>query len=189
MELLAGMNLHELVRDYGPQPPERVRHFLIQACDALAEAHEIGVVHRDIKPSNLFVCSLGTQRDVIKVLDFGLVLNAAFTSNDPDLQQIGDLRGTPGFMAPEQARTGASLDGRSDLYGLACTAYFLLTGEQVFDAESNLELVRRHATETPVPVHLRASRFMDPEFSDVIMQCLAKRPEDRPESARVLRGL
>ncbi len=128
MEYLDGVDLQELVDLYGPQPPARVVHFLIQICESLEEAHRAGLVHRDIKPGNIMTCRAGIVEDYIKVLDFGTV-RAAFVPplDAPErLTQIKSVVGTPGFMAPEAMLGDAEI--KSDLYSLGCVAYWLLTG-------------------------------------------------------------
>jgi serine/threonine-protein kinase len=107
-----------------------VVHFLLQVCESLAEAHASGLVHRDLKPQNIFACRQGRHPDVVKVLDFGLAkqgcsqqlaeaLPAATQPPESNLTGIGQVAGTPGFMAPEQAM-GQPIDGRADLYALGC---------------------------------------------------------------------
>ena len=125
MEYLHGLDAETLVDQYGPQPAGRVISFLLQACESLEEAHDAGLVHRDIKASNLFICRLGKRADFVKVLDFGLVKDLA-GRHIPDLPH-SVASGTPAFMAPEQVR-GEEVDARTDIYGLGCLAYFLLTG-------------------------------------------------------------
>jgi serine/threonine-protein kinase len=115
MELLNGFDLETLVQRFGPQPPERVANFLLQACESLAEAHSNGLTHRDIKPKNIFVCRLGLQYDFIKVLDFGLVKS----SSAPDVTQEqltieGTTTGTPAYMPPELALGKSDADARGD---------------------------------------------------------------------------
>jgi eukaryotic-like serine/threonine-protein kinase len=103
MEYLPGMNLDDLVEQYGPMPPERAVHLLRQVCQALREAHSIGLIHRDIKPSNIFACERGKVYDVAKLLDFGLVKNFSLAGDDARLTREGSFAGSPAFMSPEQA--------------------------------------------------------------------------------------
>ena len=133
MELLDGYSLQTLVARFGPLPPERAVHMLIQACHSLAEAHAAGMVHRDIKPANLFACRLGLEVDFVKVLDFGLVKTQwPRTHGGEDLTKEGAFTGTPAFMPPEVALGTHTVDGQTDLYALGCVAYWLLTGQKVF---------------------------------------------------------
>ena len=121
MELLDGLDLQSLVARYGPQPQERVKHILLQACDSLCEAHDRGMVHRDIKPANLFLCRMGKTLDHLKVLDFGLVRSDPTSKPDdvdtlPRLTRQGIISGSPSYMSPEQAEGSDHLDRRADIY-------------------------------------------------------------------------
>jgi len=187
MELLDGVDLDTLVRRYDVQPPERVVHILRQACQSLHEAHHRGLVHRDIKPANIFLCRYGTEVDFVKVLDFGLVKEHRLGTGT-EAQQIasGGLSGTPAFMAPEALSGDGTVDGRSDLYGLGCVAYWLLTGELVFERATILALVTAHLQQPPVPVSERAPSPVPEGLAQVVMSCLAKNPAERPQSARAL---
>jgi serine/threonine-protein kinase len=186
MELLDGIDLESLVRRFGPQPPSRVIHLLRQACHSLAEAHNRGLVHRDIKPANIHLCRLGLEYDFVKVLDFGLVKHDIASSGDETLLSApGMAPGTPAYMAPEMA-TGDSLDGRLDLYSLGCVAYFLLTGEMVFDVDNALAMISRHLQTEPIPPSIRSGRPIPGQLEDIVLACLAKNPGDRPSGATEL---
>ncbi|MEJ5370209.1 MAG: serine/threonine-protein kinase [Bryobacteraceae bacterium] len=110
MELLEGLDLGELVKRFGPAPAGRVIHIPAQACDSLDEAHQRGMVHRDIKPSNLFLCRLGTNFDIVKLLDFGLV-KRFLAAEEARLTLEGTALGTPAFLAPEIAPGGRGSTG------------------------------------------------------------------------------
>ncbi|HEY6080213.1 MAG TPA: serine/threonine protein kinase [Polyangiaceae bacterium] len=202
MELLDGLDLDSLVHLHGPQPPGRVMRMLIQACRSLGEAHDVGLVHRDVKPANLFACRAADELDVIKVLDFGLVRSlAAEDSASADVQapvdevssdsaqagkltQFGSVMGTPDFMAPEQAQ-GQVLDGRADIYALGCVGYWLLTGHMVFEKGSTMLQLVAHMTEEPPSPRQRAPQT-PPALERIILDCLAKGPDQRPQRAREL---
>ncbi len=185
MELLDGIDLAALVATYGAQPAARVVSLIQQACHSLDEAHAVGLVHRDIKPANLFVCRYGRDHDFVKVLDFGLVRVGASTGADSGLTQAHATLGTPAFMPPEAAN-GGTVDGRSDLYSLACVAYLLLTGDLVFEAATPLSAVVSHVHDTPVPPSQRSPLPIPPELDAILMQCLSKAPEDRIPTAQEL---
>lgn len=186
MELLEGMDLESLVRREGPLPQQRVIHILRQVCESLEEAHASGLVHRDIKPANIHVGRVGLRHDFVKVLDFGLVKSVAGTPTEDSMATAAGLTpGTPAYMAPEMA-LGETVDGRADLYALGCVAYYLLTGMLVFDAGSGLQMVARHIHEVPVPPSQRTEIEVAPALDQVVLACLAKRPQDRPESASEL---
>ena len=186
MELLDGMSLESLVRQYGPLPAGRVIHILCQVCESLEEAHERGLVHRDIKPPNIHVGRVGLRYDFVKVLDFGLVKAVANKGDGQSLATAqGMTPGTPSYMAPELA-LGEKVDGRADLYALGCVAYYLLTGQLVFEADNMLAMVARHLSTVPVPPSQRTATHIPAALERIVMQCLEKNPADRPQSAAAL---
>jgi serine/threonine-protein kinase len=187
MELLEGRDLKSLVRDAGPQAPERVIHFLRAACDSLADAHHRGLIHRDIKPANLFTCRRGREFDFVKVLDFGLVKDVR-GSGDMITQVTGTgiTSGTPGFMAPEMVTGDGDVDHRADIYALGCVAYWLLTGQLVFDGANAMAILVKHVKEDPPPLSSRTEIHVPPRLEEIVRACLSKRPEKRPESAEAL---
>jgi serine/threonine-protein kinase len=186
MELLEGLDVDSLVRRYGPMPPDRVVFLLRQVCHSLSEAQSCGLVHRDIKPANIFLCRYGEEHDFVKVLDFGIVGTVRGRADSSTLH-TGDNAppGTPAFMAPEQA-DGAGVDGRADIYATGCLAYWLLTGQLVFTAETPLGLLLRHAQSAPIPPSARSGLPIPRALEEIVMSCLAKDPADRPQSAREL---
>jgi eukaryotic-like serine/threonine-protein kinase len=183
MELLSGYDLQTLVKEFGKQPPERVAYLLIQATNSLHEAHEHQFVHRDLKPANIFTCRYGGEVDFVKVLDFGLVMDRRPT--EEELQKPG-LIGTPAVMAPEMVRFNAPVDQRADIYALGCVAYWLLTNERVFEAENRADMLVMHAHQRPVPPSKRAGIVIPPRLEAIILQCLDKNPNKRPQTARQL---
>jgi serine/threonine-protein kinase len=185
MELLEGLDCDRLVRRFGALPPARVVHLLDQVCESLEEAHGKGLIHRGIKPANLYVCRSGIRHDFIKVLDFGLVTHRLHAATDILLTPAEHAVGTPAFMAPEVAQ-GREVDGRSDLYGLGCVAYWLVTGRQVFEGSAPLDVISKHLHVEPDPPSRHAPAGVPPELDALILACLAKSPDDRPPSAREL---
>jgi serine/threonine protein kinase len=139
MEYLEGLSLADLVERYGPVPPARTAHILRQACASLWEAHSCGLVHRDIKPQNIMLCDIRGERDVVKVLDFGLVkqMSASRRATSPAHMRI---LGTPLYMSPERIRNPADADGRADIYALGAVGFFLLTGKRLFETETEHDL-------------------------------------------------
>jgi serine/threonine protein kinase len=188
MELLDGISLQMLVEKFGPQPASRVIHMLRQVCESLEEAHRRSLIHRDIKPNNIFACMLGIEYDFIKVLDFGLVKNTS-RRDTPHLTVTGVTAGTPAYMAPEIATGEEGIDGRVDVYGLGCVAYFLLTGSLVFDEKTGTAMAMAHVQKTPVPPSRRSEVPVPQQLEEIILRCLAKQPEQRPQSARELNRL
>jgi len=193
MELLDGMDMDSLVERFGPVEPVRACHFLRQACLSLAEAHEVGLTHRDIKPANLFVCRVGLEVDFVKVLDFGLVKReggfAELEGGSVRLTMDGFSGGTPAFMAPEMI-LAEKVDHRADIYCLGCVGYWLLTGRLVFPRRSVPQMIMDHVNTPPAPPS-RLSEYSVPAALDsLLLSCLEKRPEDRPQSAlEVMRRL
>jgi hypothetical protein len=187
MELLHGLDFHDLVDRHGPQSPARVISLLSQACDALAEAHAAGLVHRDIKPANLFICRRGTIHDFVKVLDFGLVKTAG--GDQTVITQQGVAAGTPAYMAPEIALGESAVDGRADIYALGCVGYFLLTGEPVFARDNPMQAALAHVQAPVVPPSRRSETAIPIGLEAIIMACLEKDRDGRPRDAQALRDL
>jgi tRNA A-37 threonylcarbamoyl transferase component Bud32 len=187
MEFLDGMDLETLVRTKGPLSTGRVIHILRQVCDSLEEAHSVGLVHRDIKPANIHLGRVGLRHDFVKVLDFGLVKEVSSRSVETSLATIpGQMAlGTPAYMAPEMA-LGELVDGRADIYALGCVAYYLITGQLVFEAEKAFQMIAKHLQAAPVPPSQRTDRPVSPELERVILKCLAKDAKDRPQGAAQL---
>ena len=192
MELLTGMDLEKLVRTHGPLPPARVIYILAQICESLEEAHAMGLVHRDIKPANIHVGTLGLRHDFVKVLDFGLVKAVDTKEKSPAgtaETAEGITPGTPDYMAPEMT-LGNPVDGRADIYAVGCVGYYMLTGQPVFQAANVYHMIARHLNDTPVRPSEVAKQPVPRVLEDLILSCLRKSPEERPQSAADLaRGL
>ncbi|MBI4906492.1 MAG: serine/threonine protein kinase [Acidobacteria bacterium] len=188
MELLEGMDLQRLVRDFGPMPAARVLHVTAQVCDSLAEAHAKGIVHRDIKPSNIVLSVQGCTYDYAKVLDFGLAKAVVVEDHEP-LTKPGTTPGTPAFMAPESAIGLDSLDSQADVYSLGCVAYYLLTGGLVFSGKDELAMAVAHVNEIPAPPSTRTELPIPPELDELVLRCLAKEPTARPHGCHELATL
>jgi len=188
MELLEGLDADSLLRRFGPIPPERAIYLLRQVCHSLSEAQSYGLVHRDIKPANIFLCRYGEEYDFVKVLDFGIVSAVRdATDSRPTPTRETAVQGTPAFIAPEQVM-GGQVDGRADIYATGCVAYWLLTGEFVFNAETPMALLMQHAQKAPAPPSARTKQAIPAALDALVLSCLAKDPADRPQSARELSG-
>lgn len=187
MEYLEGMDLETLVRACGPLPTGRILHILRQVCESLIEAHAIGLVHRDIKPANIHVGRVGLHHDFVKVLDFGLVKEVSSVSIGDSMSTTpGQMAlGTPGYMAPEMA-LGERIDGRADIYALGCVAYYLVTGQIVFEAETAFQMIAKHLQSAPIPPSQRTTHPVSPDLERLILKCLAKEPIERYQSAAQL---
>ena len=188
MELLEGFDLETLVSQFGPQPPERVVHILIQACHSLAEAHQGGLIHRDVKPANIYVCRYGLDWDFVKLLDFGLVKNAQMPmEGGRPLTVAGVVAGTPGYMSPEMGMGSPDVDWRADIYALGAVGYWLLTGKPVFDGEgSPMKIIMDHIQKQPPAVSERTQSPIPPELDFILLQCLSKDPNARPQTMQDL---
>jgi serine/threonine protein kinase len=183
MERLDGCNLHDLVQDNGPRSAADVAIFILDACDAIGEAHTNGVVHRDIKPANLFLSQCSPQSRVVKVLDFGVASGAK--GQGPDLTQPQAFLGSPQFMAPEQARCATAASPRSDVWSLGVTMYYLLTGEVPFSGPTVGAVLAAAQKGDYVPVETRrpdVPRFL----RDAVHRCLSVDPLRRPVDANEL---
>ena len=185
MELLEGATLQRIVTVDGPQAPGRVVRILTMACGALTEAHAIGLIHRDIKPANIMLCMQGGERDVVKLLDFGLVKELE-VDGGVELTAASTLTGTPRYMAPESIRKPSSADARTDIYALGAVGYYLLTGADVFDGKSIVEVCSQHLYQRPEPLSARGVAIL-PDLEAVVLACLEKDPARRPQTAAELR--
>jgi hypothetical protein len=183
-ELLDGLDLKALVERFGPQPGERVCHLVRQVCHSLREAHARSFVHRDIKPANVFTCRAGEDVDFAKVLDFGLVLDRHPTAEELEDEQR--FVGTPAVMAPEMVRFQAPVDARADIYAVGCVAYWLLTARHVFEAQSRQDMLVMHAHQKPVVPSKRLGSPVHPALETLVMACLDKNPNHRPQTAAEL---
>ncbi len=198
MEALDGFDLEEFVKEHGRLSPERTVYLLLQICESLSEAHRVGLIHRDLKPANVFVCRHGLECDFVKVLDFGMVKLAgdelehpvsrplpASDTFSPELTMEGHITGTPAFMAPEMIRL-EPIDHRYDIYALGCVAYWLVTGRRVFEAQSFEQQLAAHLRKDPVPPEQHLEEKLPEGLQGMILDCLAKMPEDRPQSTEVI---
>jgi serine/threonine-protein kinase len=186
MELLDGASLEAVVERDGPQPPGRVVRVMEMVAGGLDEAHKLGIIHRDIKPANIYLCRQGGEFDIAKVLDFGLV-KVVEGPEDANLTHDGVVTGTPQYLAPEALADPDNVDARTDIYALGAVGYYLLTGEQVFTGNI-VEILGHHLHSEPTPPSERLGRELPFELEAVVMQCLAKNPDDRPQSAGEIRA-
>ncbi|MFD5321638.1 protein kinase [Streptomyces sp. NPDC127098] len=179
MERLRGRSLDQVLADELP-PLVEVARWGEQICRALAVAHEAGVVHRDLKPANVMVEPDGLAR----VLDFGIAAVLAESTDHARLTSTGVVVGTPAYMSPEQIE-GRAVAANTDLYAAGCLLYALTTGRPPFHGASLYQLLRQQLEETPVaPGTLRAG--VPPEWDDLVLSMMSKRPEERPESAEAV---
>ncbi|MCP4547520.1 MAG: serine/threonine protein kinase [bacterium] len=182
MEYLNGLDLNKLVSKFGALPPARVACILRQVCGSLSEAHAHKIVHRDIKPSNIFLTNRGGISDFVKVLDFGLAKQLDTNMKD-GLSQTGIMLGTPRFIAPEAIYGNTDLDARSDIYNLGGVAFWLLTGHAPFEADTSIDLIIEQVKSEPKPPSSFTEMAIPAELDALVLKCLAKKPEDRYQSA------
>ncbi len=186
MEFLEGRDLGRLVREDGPRAPGETVRIALEACEALAEAHALGLVHRDLKPENLMQAQVGLRDDFIKVLDFGVVeLKRRLERSAGTALATAPVAGTPGYMAPEII-TNSGSDARADIYELGCVLFFLLTGRMVFDLPSPVAVAMAHVTAKPPRVSDVLGRPIPSALEAIISRCLAKDPGARFASVNEL---
>ena len=185
MELLPGMNLRDLVATYGPLPSSRTVHFLTQVCEALVEAHGVGLIHRDIKPGNVFASQRGGIFDFAKLLDFGLVREMKV---DPSQSIVSNMiAGTPAYMSPEQIESPTRVDARTDIYALGAVGYFLLTGRPPFTSDSPMEIMLAKINNEPAAPSTHQPAIPT-DLDNVIMRCLASDVDKRIATAAQLKA-
>ena len=169
MEYLEGRTLHQILNEDGTVPPEEVASIGADVAQALAEAHEKGIVHRDVKPGNIMISRNGNA----KVMDFGI----AKAATGGNLTQVGSILGTVAYLSPEQAR-GEPVDGRSDIYALGALLYQMLTGSLPLKGDTYVEMVHKLNHEDPVTPSA-SNPGVPPKLDAAIMRSLAKDPKDR----------
>ncbi len=181
MEYIDGVSLARLIREQAPVAPARVVRMGVQVARALVASHEEGIIHRDLKPDNIMVRDRYGERDVVTVLDFGIATGAPGGTMDR-LTRDGAVLGTPAYMAPEQA-LGGPITPATDLYGLGCVLYHLATGHFPFVADTSMGVLYRHVHDPVVPPARVEGCDVPGWLSAVIVQLMAKDPDDRPPSA------
>jgi tetratricopeptide (TPR) repeat protein/tRNA A-37 threonylcarbamoyl transferase component Bud32 len=186
MELLVGRDLFHVIAQDRPLPPRRIGHIGAQILAALEEAHANGVVHRDLKPENVVLLDARGEPDFVKVCDFGLAKLAA-DRGPSAITLSGAVCGTPEYMSPEQAR-GETIDGRSDLYAMACILYQMVTGEPPFRADSAMGVLTRQVQDRPEPPSRRMPDGVTPALEQVILRGLEKSRTRRFATAAEMRA-
>lgn len=176
MEYLEGESLQAMLARLGRVSVDQTLDVLLQACEALGEAHSLGYVHRDLRPKNLFLARRATESNFLKVLDFGLAKAVDLTQTAANTT-LGLTFGDPRYMSPEQAK-GLAVDQRSDLYQLGCVAYEMLTGAPPFHGAGVFEVLAKHATAAPSPLAVHRPD-VPAALEAIILRLLAKAPADR----------
>src|SRR5918998_4668070 len=178
MEYVEGRTLKDVIRAEGPLYPERAAEITADVCSALIAAHARGLIHRDIKPGNVML----TPEGKVKVMDFGI----ARATTSETITQTAAVVGTAQYISPEQAQ-GQTVDYRSDLYSLGCCLYEMLTGTVPFTGATPVAIAYRHVREDPAPPRL-LNPDIPPALEAVCLRAMAKRPEDRYQTAAELRA-
>ncbi len=181
MEYLQGSDLSATLRAQDRLPIEDAVEYVLQACEAIAQAHALGIVHRDLKPANLFLTTRPDGTMSIKVLDFGiskLTVPGASSGPEMSLTRTSAIMGSPTYMSPEQLKASRDVDARADIWALGVVLFELLTGSTPFEAETMPMLCAAILTDPPATV--RAFRPEVPaDLEKVILRCLEKRPDVR----------
>ncbi len=185
MEMLdQGYELGKLTKGAGPVGLEVAGPIVLQVCDALQAAHSHNIVHRDLKPDNIFLAERSGRKHFVKLMDFGIAKLAG--AAEQGQTQTGMVMGTPHYMSPEQASGMSSrIDGRSDLYSLGVIMYQMAAGLLPFKGESFAETLVAHITQPPRPPR-ELNPNVPPRYEQIILKTIAKRPEERYQTAREL---
>ena len=185
MELIEGETLSSRVRRTGPLSWALVRNITLEISDALAHAHDVGVIHRDLKPSNVIVLDSPPPRgSSTKLIDFGIA--KLLDTDRPSLTKSGYIQGTPAYMAPEQV-LGEDVDARTDVYGLGCLLYFLLCGQRLFADKKGAVALQAQLEQTPPKMTLLVPGLrIPPDVEAVVFRALAKDKNSRFQSMRAL---
>jgi hypothetical protein len=178
MEYLQGSDLSEVLRARGPLPITEAVGFMLQACEAIAEAHALGIVHRDLKPANMFLTRRRDGSPLVKVLDFGISKALQETLSSPSVTSTAAIMGSPLYMSPEQVRSSKSVDARSDVWALGVILQELLTGAPTYEAETASALMAMIAADPPTPLRQRRPDA-PPQLEAVVLRCLEKDRERR----------
>ncbi|RMG12920.1 MAG: hypothetical protein D6731_13000, partial [Planctomycetota bacterium] len=174
MEYVDGRALDVLLKEKKVLDPMEAVRIIKEACQGLYEAHKHGIVHRDIKPDNIML----TRKGQVKIADFGL---ARASSEEMELTKVGQILGTPAYMSPEQCR-GKPADHRSDIYSLGATFYAMVTGKRPFTGSSVMEIMQKHMEAEPISPR-EYNPDLSPQIARIILRMMAKKPEDRFQSA------
>lgn len=189
MEYLNGSDLSDVVRQRGPLPIHEAVGFVLQACEAIAEAHALGIVHRDLKPANLFLTQRRDGSPLVKVLDFGISKALQDTLTSPSVTSTSAVMGSPLYMSPEQVRSTKNVDARSDVWALGIILQELLTGAPTYEAETASALMAMIAADPPMPLRQRRPDAPAP-LEAAILRCLVKNRDQRmPNVAELARAL
>ena len=180
MDYLEGRSLETILLHEAPLSEARFLNIFSQVLEGLAHAHLKGLIHRDLKPSNIFITQPSPGVEVVKLIDFGIAkLTQSALRTEHNLTQTGEVFGTPTYMSPEQC-LGAAVDERSDIYSLGCVMYEAIKGTPPFSGDNPVQIILQHLKNEPVQLHCSY------RIEQMIMRCLEKNAEDRPQSIQAL---
>jgi len=191
MEYLDGTDLRMVLMGGQRLSVELAVHYIVQACEGLAEAHALGIVHRDLKPSNLFLTKRPDGTDLIKIVDFGISkVRSAQDAHDVELTAAGAVLGSPKYVAPEQLRDSGNVDARADVWSLGAILYEMLAGRPPFDGDSTASLCYLILSQEPPPPLLGEVEGVTEALEQVVFRCLARDVNERtPDVAALIADL
>jgi serine/threonine-protein kinase len=191
LEYLEGTDLDRVIESRGRVPYREAFAWCADACDGVAEAHGLGVVHRDLKPSNVFLAQRGDgggAKPVVKVLDFGIAAGDPAGAAPSKITNVGAVIGSPAYMSPEQMLASSEVDARSDVWSMGAVLYELVTGQQPFRGEGELQLFANVMTKPPIPIraHVHGAGEVPADAEAILLRCLRRPREQRFESMGAL---
>jgi len=186
MEFIEGQSLRHMIHREAPFSIRRALGIALQVSSSLSDAHSRSIIHRDLKPDNVMIQTRGREKDIVRVLDFGIAkLRDENRQSQLAMTQAGDMLGTPQYMAPEQIRA-EPIDGRTDVYALGCLLYEMITARLPYDAPTIMSLLSKHLLEVTVPPSQRRTDLVIPPAIDqLILSAMAKDPKSRPATMDV----
>jgi serine/threonine protein kinase len=189
MDYIEGEGLDQLMRRERRMPPLMAARIFTQVCDGLAHAHERGIVHRDLKPSNIMISKQEDGSELVHIVDFGIAKFMAGTARTVGYsERDSQIIGSPLYMSPEQCKSDAKLDGRSDIYSVGCLLYHALAGRPPFTEDSLVSLIYAHMHNDAIPMRSLSPAIKLPESLDgIVMRALKKKREERQQTMRELK--
>jgi eukaryotic-like serine/threonine-protein kinase len=186
LEFLDGTDLDDVLVKLGRVPFRKAFGWGADACNGVAEAHELGVVHRDLKPSNVFLARVGKEPPIVKVLDFGIAAGEPSARRVTGITNVQYPLGTPAYMSPEQMIASSEVDPRSDIWSMGVLLYQLIAGRLPFQGENDLQIFSAAMTRPPVPLSAYMKEAPPRDVEEILVKCLSKRRDDRYPSMRAL---
>jgi len=186
MEFIEGQSLRHMIHREAPFSIRRALGIALQVSSSLSDAHSRSIIHRDLKPDNVMIQTRGREKDIVRVLDFGIAkLRDENRQSQMAMTQAGDMLGTPQYMAPEQIRA-ETIDGRTDVYALGCLLYEMITARLPYEAPTIMSLLSKHLLEVTVPPsQRRPDLVISPAVDQLILSAMAKDPKVRPETMEI----